>query len=95
MCNCIKNTEKELRGLLNKPDAEKPKDGELKSISCKSMFLMFDTGKSALSIPFAADWRWKTRAGQDKRTEKTIPVIASHCPFCGEKFEQPEEEEGN
>lgn len=57
-----------------------PKGGTLQSVRCRNLALIFtgeDTG-TKLSIPFAANW-----LVNGKLKVKDIPVLASHCPFCG------------
>lgn len=84
MCNCIQNTETELRAKLEGGDLSSivPKGGRLKSLAAHNAALMFATGEWTLSIPFEAVWEIDGK--KDRTTE--VRMIASHCPFCGTPF---------
>lgn len=88
MCDCIKDLETRLRDKLSGPDEMgklKPKGGVLKYLMPAHMALLFDSGKTALQIPFEATWELPN----GKRKEINVPILASHCPFCGVSVEQP------
>lgn len=84
MCNCIKDLENKLREKLSGPEDMgrlKPKGGTLKSVMAKNIALMFESGTTALQIPFDADWELPN----GKRKEISVNITADYCPFCGKK----------
>lgn len=83
-CDCIQKTAAQLRSkLLASADhfetfAPKGATG-LERVDATNMALMFSSGRWALNIPFTVQW-----IGVKKET--SVPIIASHCPFCGKAF---------
>jgi hypothetical protein len=93
MCKCIKDLEIRLTEKLSLnddlPPSMKPKGGKLRHLSATNTALMTDDWKHKLNIPFTA--RWTLPSGKDKST--IVSVIASHCPFCGVKVEESQNNE--
>lgn len=90
MCKCIEETEVQLREkLADGLSGIKPsKDASLQSLFAANSAFAFMAGKNILNIPFTATWTMQS----GKTKETTINMIASHCPFCGESFdEEPKE----
>jgi hypothetical protein len=88
MCNCLKETETELREKLNNGTVElSPKKGAtLRFLNPKNVSLVLREGKSRLLIPYEATWEMPP--GKSGKFEETvINIIASHFPFCGQPIE--------
>lgn len=88
-CDCIEKDEERLRERVTRPDMNPPKGGTVKRVSCSSMALMFSTGSFSLNIPFLIEWDLPS----GKRKEKTVYLLATYCPFCGQPCAEKEAEE--
>lgn len=95
MCNCLKETEEQLREKLESGLANmKPKkDATLRFLHPKNVALSLRDGKQRLQIPYEATWEMSPdRSGKFKDT--IIYIVASHCPFCGQPFDSASEVDG-
>lgn len=90
MCNCLKQTETELRKKIEAGELSDlvPKKGaKLRFLMPKNGALLVRAGRTILNIPYEATWDMPE--GSRKKTKDTqINMIASHCPFCGKAFEE-------
>lgn len=97
MCNCLTETAERLKKHLADPAQTIPASmrppkadpGEPQFLlPSNGAFIFGESGglKSVLSIPYTATWR----VGE-KRKETRINITASHCPFCGQPFEDAED----
>lgn len=84
-CRCIEETVAQIKDRLQEGGALsstnwRPRNAtELRYVGARHMALMLREGRCKLNIPFEATWI----LANGKTKEISIPVIASHCPFCG------------
>ena len=93
-CKCIEETEERMKQRMGDSEMAsfKPKkDAQIKTVSCVNISLMFKEGKCRLTIPFRCEWASNT--GKEIKPT-TVDMLASHCPFCGQPFEETAKEEG-
>lgn len=79
MCPCLTKDEERLKIRVQEPDFKPAKAESLLSVSLQNVLLSFSHGSTVLGIPYII--RWKLQNGKEK--EQIVPIIASHCPFCG------------
>ena len=85
-CDCIADLEKRLTEKLKSGDDlafGRPRGGKFKSVHC-SAFVFRLTAGGSLQIPFGITWEYGI--GGHKTT--SLPVMASHCPFCGKPIDE-------
>jgi hypothetical protein len=88
MCKCIEETIDRLKTKLTEagaPGKFRPKNAEsIRFCVPKNGGINFTTGKTQLMIPFSVTW---TVPGKTLGKDIEVPVLATHCPFCGTSLE--------
>lgn len=82
MCECIKNVKHKIRHEIPLKN-NSYSDLKIEKVDCDNeAFIFTDSGMiTGLGIPFTAHHQQIRR-----KTKTTINMIATYCPFCGEKY---------
>ena len=90
MCNCFEETLERIEAHI-KPQL--PKNAEDIKFDWKDRAFMLSDGDYAPTNPkIEYEYRPMKRDGTPQKNLRrdTVSILASHCCYCGEKFERPE-----
>lgn len=79
----MNDTTELVRSKVMEPEFKKPNGAEVKYVIPKNSVLLF---KSGYRVCLYWDVTFRIEGKKDK--EVSVPVIATHCPFCGAPFEK-------
>lgn len=90
-CNCLENVKDRIKNELPSKNPDYANLDITKVYSENEAWLFPKSGgmTTGLSIPFIAEHKPVGR-----KVKTTINMVAKYCPFCGEKYED-EEDNGN
>lgn len=87
MCNCIKDTEKQLMEMIKA-------DSRFKKLESFKVFYpnvalapnKDNIWSTSYLLDFNAEGKYKTKSGNIKTKRESLSVRMAYCPLCGEKM---------